>query len=137
MSPTALGVFNANGDGLDADAEDRIQFQLIDVDYRGLLAYCCDYKMGYVVGVRYARLEQEFAAQFQTNNVDTVLSNINFDGVGLRLGLEGERYGRNKQWFAYGKGVVSLVGGEFSSTYRYGTNADPLEFNAAGKPAGW
>lgn len=129
VSPTALGVFNANGDGLDADAEDRIQFQLIDVDYKGLLAYCCDYKMGYVVGVRYARLEQDFAAQFQTNNVDTVLSNINFDGVGLRLGLEGERYGRNKQWFAYGKGVVSLVGGEFSSTYRYGTNADPVIVN--------
>jgi hypothetical protein len=92
---------------------------MVDVDYKGLFAYCCDYRVGYVIGVRYAQLEQDFASLFSDIGTQYVFTNVDFHGAGLRLGIEGERYGRNRQWFGYGRGMLNFVGGEFSATYDY------------------
>jgi hypothetical protein len=108
-------------DALDAEAHLLVQFKLFDADYKGLLAYCDDYKVAYVVGARYAKLNQEFNALFSTNGFDTVATDVEFEGGGLKIGLEGERYGRNHQWFVYGKGDVALIGGISRASY-FGTN---------------
>ena len=98
-SPNPL---NIGADGLDAAAELDIQFKLFDADYKGLIAYTDGYKVAYVVGARYAQLDQEFSAQFEVLGVETVDTRVNFEGGGLKLGLEGERYVRNGQLFVYG-----------------------------------
>ncbi|QDU29120.1 hypothetical protein ETAA8_42270 [Anatilimnocola aggregata] len=122
---------NAGSNWLDADAVGDIQLKILDADYRGLLAHCCDYQVGYLVGVRYARLEQNFAAQFNNVGTEFVASTVDFDGVGMRLGLDFERYGRNKQWFVYGKGYSSFLGGEFKGTYLQGNQGDPVIANTS------
>jgi len=112
---------NTAVDSLDAEAHSLVQFKLLDVDYKGLFAYCDDYRLAYVVGLRYAKLNQEFNALFTTNGFDTVATDVEFEGAGLKLGLEGERYGRNRQWFVYGRGDVCFIGGESRASY-FGTN---------------
>jgi hypothetical protein len=114
-------VIDAAVDTLDAQADLAIQFKLIDADYRGLLAYCDNYEVAYSVGARYAKLSQEFNALFEVNGFETVATDVDFEGGGLKLGLDGMWFGRNRQWFAYGKGAGSFIGGEFRASY-FGTN---------------
>lgn len=121
--PSAL---NAASDSLDSGASLDTQFKLLDVDYRGLIAYCCDYKVAYLVGARYANLEQHFRSQFDVNGTNNVLAESEFDGAGMRLGLDGERYGCSTQFFVYGKGYASLVAGQFRTRYQYNNQSDPL-----------
>lgn len=117
---------NAGQFTLDAAARQEINFELIDVDYKGLIAYNCDYRINYLVGVRYAQLDQLVQATYSAPvNVANVLSTVDFEGAGLRLGLEGEYYAVNSQFFAYGKGIMSLIGGEFRTTYQSNSNFDP------------
>jgi hypothetical protein len=119
-------ILNAAIDTLDAEAHLFVQFKTLDIDYKSLFAYNCDFQAAYVFGVRYAKLNQEFNALYLVNGFETVETDVEFEGVGLRAGLEAERYGRNRQWFVYGKGSFSLVGGESRADY-FGTNqADAL-----------
>jgi hypothetical protein len=62
---------------------------------------------------------------YEENGVNNVRAESEFDGAGLRLGLEGERYGNTTQFFVYGKGHASLVGGTFRTRYEYGNQSDP------------
>ncbi len=130
VSPTPA---NAATDGLDGAASLFVQFKTLDVDYKGLFAYCDDYKLAYVVGARYAKLNQEFDATFAVNGFDNVATDVEFEGAGVKFGLEGERYGRNKQWFVYGKGSVSAVGGEFRNSYFSSSQADDIVVDTAWK----
>ena len=119
-------ILNTAVDTLDAEAHLFVQFKTLDIDYKGLFAYNCDFQAAYVFGVRYAKLNQEFDALFEVNGFETVATDVEFEGVGLKAGLEGERYGRNRQWFVYGKGSVSLVGGESRATYLGTNQADDI-----------
>ena len=102
-------VFNPNILTLDAAALMDLNFELIDVDYKGLIAYNCDYRVNYVVGARYATLDQLVAATYTAGvTTNNVVSAVNFDGAGLKLGLEGEYYACNSQFYGYGKGYGEL-----------------------------
>lgn len=119
-------VFNPNILTLDAAALMDLNFELIDVDYKGLIAYNCDYRVNYVVGARYAQLDQLVAATYTAGvTTNNVVSAVNFDGAGLKLGLEGEYYACNSQFYAYGKGYASMIGGEFRTSYFSSSDADP------------
>lgn len=119
-------VFNPNILTLDAAALMDLNFELIDVDYKGLIAYNCDYRVNYVVGARYAQLDQLVAATYTAGvTTNNVVSAVNFDGAGLKLGLEGEYYACNSQFYAYGKGYASMIGGEFRTSYFSASDADP------------
>ncbi|WP_254509970.1 Lpg1974 family pore-forming outer membrane protein [Anatilimnocola floriformis] len=117
---------NAGANFLDANANGELRFNILDIAYRGLLASCSDYEVGYLVGVRSTRLEQYFQANFNNVGTETVTSNVDFDGVGMRFGMDFERYGRNRQWFVYGKGYASLIGGRFQADYLQSSQADPV-----------
>jgi hypothetical protein len=58
-----------------------------------------------------------------------VLTDIDFNGAGLRLGLEGERYSSSNRWFGYGKAAASLVAGEFKADYLQSSSFDPQVAN--------
>jgi len=106
--------------GLDTAAILQTQFQLLDLDYKGLLAYNPMYQLAYVIGARYANLEQHFAAGFApATGFQEVLAESEFDGGGLRLGLEGLRFHTTSQFFLYGKGYTSLIAGTFRARYQF------------------
>jgi hypothetical protein len=115
--PNPLSV---GADGLDAAAILQTQFQLLDIDYKGLFAWSPDYQAAYVIGARYANLEQHFAAGFApATGFEEVLAESEFDGAGLKLGLEGMRMHPTTQFFLYGKGYTSFVAGDFRTRYQF------------------
>jgi hypothetical protein len=108
---------NAATDTLDASATLDINLDIADLDYRGLIYAQTPQTFGFVAGAQYARLEQQFAGRFETPGVTTVNSQIDFDGAGIRLGLEAERFWPDTGLSAYGTGIVNLLVGTFDATY--------------------
>jgi hypothetical protein len=111
---------NAATDTLDAAAELNIDLDVIDVDFRSLW-YGCEchyaYAINYIAGAEAARLEQNFASSFETVGTTTVDTNIEFEGIGLRFGLEGERLWPRSNIFVYGTGMANFLFGEFDAMY--------------------
>jgi hypothetical protein len=69
-----------------------------------------------LIGARYAHLEQDFRGDFSILGATTVTTNIEFDGVGPRIGMEGEchaKYG----FFVFGRGFANFLVGEFKANY--------------------
>ena len=124
----------AGANGLDTAATLQTQFQLLDIDYKGLIAYNSVHQLAYVVGARYANLEQHFAAGFApATGFQQVLAESEFDGGGIKLGLEGLRFHSSSQFFVYGKGYTSLIAGTFRARYQFddnGTNVTDTSFRA-------
>lgn len=122
---------NTTTDTLDASASTAIDYDLIDVDFKALFDGCepvqCDNcgncktefadVVNYIVGVRYARLDQDFRSQFVVTGSTAVNTNVDFDGGGIRLGLEGERHSTVTGLYVYGQGITNLMVGEFKADY--------------------
>jgi hypothetical protein len=115
------GTFNAGFTAQAAAAGYSFELQMIDLDYRAILLQGAGYHVNYLAGGRYAHIDQTFSAIFPfappdgTSLVDT---DINFDGAGIRVGLEGER----RLWaktglLLYGKTAASLLAGHFRASY--------------------
>jgi len=117
---------NAATDFLAASANHDVDFDLIDADYRRILAADAAYELAYVVGARYASLEQDFSSQFASLGTETITSRLQFDGGGVRLGLEGERRFCGCGLMLYGRGAASFVAGEFRGRYFQGNTFDPV-----------
>ena len=113
---THPNTLNAFADSNAASARYDIDFQMVDVEYRHLLAGGCDYAINYFVGARYANLDQNFRGNYIINGVTTVDTDIDFDGVGPRFGLDGER--RLKHGFlVYTSSAANFLVGEFRADY--------------------
>lgn len=103
-----------------AGAELQTQFRILDIDYRGLLVYNPQWQINYVVGARYGNLEQHFSAGFAPNvgnATQDVRAESEFDGGGLKFGLESLRFHPTTQFFFYGKGYASFLAGQFRARY--------------------
>ena len=111
------GPHNAAHDGLDATAVYDIEFQIADVDYRG--AFFCNGRtsLTWLAGVSYVNLEEDFASEFGVNGQSFVESNLEFNGAGIRIGLEAERYARNCGLMVYGRSSARFIAGEFNADY--------------------
>ena len=106
-------TLSAAADFLTARAELNVNLDVLDLSFRHV-ACCGDlYVVNYRVGARYARLEQEFGVLFTTNDFETVATDIDFDGGGLGLGFEAERYACFSRLHVYAKGNASLLAGQF------------------------
>jgi len=127
------GTAQAATDFLDARAFSRVNFHLVDIDFRRTFL-CGDlYQVNYLAGVRYAHLGEEFRSVFtNSTTLESVDTDIYFDGGGIRFGLEGERRAAGFGGLVYAKAYSSFVGGEFTSRY---TQAD--NFRGAVVDAGW
>lgn len=122
---------NATTDTLEANASVGLEYDLIDLDFKALFDGCepiqCDScgnrksefadVLNYIVGVRYARLDQDFRSTFVVTGTTAVNTNVDFDGGGLRLGLEGERHSTATGLYVYGQGISNLMVGEFKADY--------------------
>jgi hypothetical protein len=109
-------------DALDAAAQLDIDLDMIDVDFRTLWLGCecptCAYALSVIAGAEFARLEQAFAASYTpVPGTTTVNTDIDFDGIGMRLGLQGERFYPGSGVFVYGSGISNFLFGEFDASY--------------------
>ncbi|WP_425395189.1 Lpg1974 family pore-forming outer membrane protein [Aeoliella sp.] len=104
------------------DAQYDLKMQLLDADYRRLFrASNCGW-MNYSIGARYGRLEQDFRqlgtfAGSSGGVIDTT-TQIDFDGTGLRVGLDGERLLGHGRFSGYGNLSLSALVGSFRGDYR-------------------
>ena len=121
---------SAAQDGLSAVASLEVDFDWIDFSYRHLLKCSELYSANYVVGARYAKLEQQFHSEFVKQGLETVATDIDFDGGGLRLGLETARYSCRNQLHVYANGYASFMAGRFRAHYFQGQAFDPTVVNA-------
>ncbi len=112
------GTVAAPTDFLDASGRYGIDFRMADIEFRRHLSCGPQHLVSGLVGVRYAHLDQRLASEFTDGiAIETVDSRINFDGGGIRFGLEGERHSARSGFLAYGKTGASFLAGEFSSSY--------------------
>ncbi len=102
-------------------------FDLVDLDFRGMMLCSERHTLNYLLGVRYAYLEQGFFSRFGVAGSNVVSSDVRFDGAGVRLGLEGERYlADGSGLMFYGRGIASFVAGEFEARYRHDSITQPV-----------
>lgn len=119
----------ADFDKLSATADYEIGLQMIDLTYRKIWKEACGYSLNYVVGVRYGHLEQDFDSEFTVLGTRTVNTEIQFDGAGPRIGLEGDRL-LNCGLVAYGQVFGNLLAGKFSADYAQESNMAGSEATA-------
>lgn len=112
-------------DSLAAKVSSRTELELIDASYRHLLKCCDVFSANYVIGGRYANLDQGFDAEFIKNGTESIWTDIDFEGAGLRLGLETERYSCRNQLHVYANGYASFLAGRFRAHYFQGQSFDP------------
>ena len=114
----------ASSSGTFATGIHDIDFDLVDLEYRGKLSSSETTDTNYVVGLRYVYLQQEFLHDNNILGNQTVATDIDFNGLGVRLGLEGERFRHKSRWFVYGKSYVNFVAGEFNAKFDQGQAFD-------------
>lgn len=103
-------------DSLSATAELRNDLRIIDVDGVVRLVDCGPWTVNGVAGARYARLRQFFQANYLILGDTQVNTSSEFEGIGPRFGLETEVWIKGGLGF-YGKGSLSLLLGDFNTTY--------------------
>ncbi len=124
------GSWAAPTDFLTAHADLDLDLDLVDFDYRRVIVCGGCYNLNYVVGARYAHLDQAFTSVFtNATTVETVDAAVRFDGGGIRVGLEGERQIGTFGLTVYGSGVASFVGGNFRGRYAQADSGRGLVVN--------
>lgn len=108
---------NAATDWLRGSASYDVDFDLADLDYRRILSCGPAHVLNYLVGVRYAGLQQDFGSVFTSLGDETVETRVGFDGGGIRVGLDGERHIGNCGFMLYGRAAASFVAGDFRARY--------------------
>lgn len=107
---------NVAADSLAATALYDLQLQSADLNFKGLLYGSEDSALNYVVGVKYARMEEDFQGNYAILGTTIVNTNVNFDGMGPRFGFEGEhRVGCG--FLGYTKGTVNFLVGTSSADF--------------------
>jgi hypothetical protein len=127
------GTTSAPSDFLDAVAHSITRFHLVDIDFRReFLGDNCS-ALRWLAGLRYAQLTQSFGSQFtNSTTIETVDTDIGFNGGGLRVGLEGER-AICGGLFITGRGTASFVGGRFRTDYLQADNFRATVVDTGGK----
>jgi len=119
-------TLNAATDFLTASANYDLDFRIVDADYRSVLFAGDGYAVNYSLGARYAHLDQDLAVVYtNAGTTETVVTDIDFDGAGLRLGLDAERHSLRRGLMAYGKAFASFAAGEFRADYDHRSTIDP------------
>ncbi len=116
---------SAATDFLSAQADLEVQLDTFDLGLRHLFVGGQVFAVNYTVAARYARLEQAFSSQFINNGEELVNTDIDFDGIGLRIGLDAERHACGRPWRLYGRCAASFLAGKFQASYFQGQSFDP------------
>ncbi len=115
---TYPGTINAYAPSLQAQARHDVDFQFIDIDYRRVVCHNRCSVVNYSIGARYGQLDQDFlASQPITPGTTSVLSQVNFNGGGIRAGLDGEYHACRSGLYIYGNALVSALTGRIHADY--------------------
>ncbi len=107
---------NAAVDSLAAAVDYEIDFQRVDVDCQTVVYLDDKATIKGLIGLGYARLDQDMTAQYSILLRTTVNTDIDFDGVGPRVGFDlQEEIGGG--WNVYSRGTASFLYGEFRADY--------------------
>lgn len=120
-SSTSAGTVFLRG-----EAAYSVDFETIDLDYRGILLSGPQFALNYSIGARYGRLEEEFRSTLSNLITETVNTDVSFEGFGPRLGLDFEKHSRNSGLMMYGRAGASFLGGDMGATYFQGQSVDPV-----------
>lgn len=103
---------------LRATATYDIDFQMADVAYRAIIGRSPQAQVAYSVGLRYAKLQENASVLHDLSafTPTTVTTDMDFEGFGIRLGLDGRRVFPSGLML-YGKGAASFIAGEYDGTY--------------------
>jgi hypothetical protein len=123
LNPLVLfpGTFNAGFAAEQASASQAIDNWSIDIDYQVAARYNDRFWLGYLIGARYAQLDQTFSANYEfaaPDGTTDLATDVSFKGTGIRLGVEGERVifpGRGFR--AYSRGIANIMFGEWNASY--------------------
>jgi len=110
-------TLNCASNSLGATARYNIDFDLVDLDYGHNLWKGCNATIDWIVGIRYAHLDQDFQSSFTIQNATNVNTTVNFEGIGPRVGLQGEKRIGCGGFFFYGNGTLDLLAGNFRSDF--------------------
>jgi hypothetical protein len=106
-----------------ANARYDVEYKTIDIDYRHVMCSDCAYKVSYVAGVRFLHYQDELGVVYsrQGGFSESVEAENEFDGFGLRGGLEGEFGGQQGGLLGYGRILFGAVAGEMQSSFEQQT----------------
>ena len=108
---------NVAADSLSAQALYNFSLQSVDVNYKALLWHGDDFAVNYLFGLRYSRIQQQFGATYSILGTTNVNTNVDFNGIGPRIGFEGERLLGDCGLLVYSKGSVNFLFGSNSADY--------------------
>jgi hypothetical protein len=103
-------------DSLSASVDYHIQLYMADFDYKCAIVNNQHLYLNWLAGIRYAHLDQNLSSNFFVTGATSVNSDINFDGIGPRFGLDG-RYQVCGGLYGYAQGIVDLLFGQFRGNY--------------------
>jgi hypothetical protein len=112
-------------DFLSASANLGIDYDTVDLTLRHLFVGGNVFSVNYFLGARYAQLDQRFDATFVNNETESVITDVDFDGVGLRLGFDAERHSCHRPLRYYARGAANFLAGRFRASYFQGSSFDP------------
>ncbi len=117
VSQPATWVSSATSDWGSAASDYSMISSLADVDLRWTFENQCDTRLSLLVGARYASLDQRLdVVGVALRDIQSVHTQVNFEGGGLRIGFEGQRRTPLGLVF-YGRTAASLVAGTFRCAY--------------------
>jgi hypothetical protein len=119
------GTQTAAQDFLTASGEYHLSHDILDGNYYSSLSRAPDYQLTAVYGIRAMQHEQRLQVDFAGSGTETVTTDIDFYGAGLRAGLEYDKF-ISCQWLVYAKGFGNLVPGEFSADYDQSQSYDSV-----------
>ena len=118
---THPSVATTGAASLQAVAVQSANFQFADLSLRRVHRSSNISVVNWNAGVRYGNLEQGLSAN-QTISVATGLTNvttdIDFNGLGILGGLDGERFSSETGLLVYGRALGSLLAGNWQADYR-------------------
>lgn len=104
------------------DARTVLDFQLADAEYRALLVNDKCYWLNGSLGLRWGHLDQEFGQTgvFSGSSAGVIVtqSDVDFDGGGVKFGVDGGRTIGKRGFSIYGRAGLSPLAGSFHSHYR-------------------
>lgn len=115
---TAPGLPNTALNSQRVSADYSIDMQMVDLDYRREIWRRPNISLDGIVGARYAELHQELTVdQVFGPQTTTVATDIDFTGIGLRVGGEGETRPFDSGFLLYGRTMLDILFGTFDANY--------------------
>jgi hypothetical protein len=105
---------------LQSSASQSFDFDLLDLGYHHVLKASDCYVVNWLAGFRYGQIEQDLQTQQQVSVATGLVNNdvdVDFDGFGLSLGLDGERRSHCTGLMVYGRGLTSFLAGDWTGSY--------------------